>query len=238
MTKPDQSEGDRARDQMLAGEYVLGMLSVEARERVEARLRHDPAFAVIVARWQENLATLEDEEQNFLASPLVLPVMTGDRARRLIGQDRLLLQIWRSTGLWRGFSFALLFLLVRTVLFAERPPAPRQVTPPVLASLQPQAPDSIGLVARYDAGEGRLQITPAATQANDPHSLQLWLSQGSEPARSLGIIPETGEMLVPQTLRKQLAAGATLSVSLEPPGGSMTGRPSGPVLAIGQTPKP
>ncbi|MCY1664867.1 anti-sigma factor [Rhizobium sp. SL86] len=238
MTKPDQSEGDRSRDEVLAGEYVLGVLSLEARERVEARLRHDRAFAAIVARWQENLATLEDEEQAFLSSPLALPVMAGEAGRRSVSQDRLSLQVWRSASLWRGVSFALFFLLVGTILFAERPPVSPQGLPPVLASMQAQAPENIGLLARYDAAAGRLQITPVATESGGAHSLEVWLSQGTDPAVSLGTLPETGEVIVPQALRGQLAAGGTLSVSLEPPGGSTTGKPSGPVLAIGHTLKP
>jgi anti-sigma-K factor RskA len=235
MTKPDQSEGDRARDEVLAGEYVLGMLSVDARERVEARLRSDRAFAAIVARWQENLATLEDEEQGLLSSPLVLPVMAGHLRQRPMAQDRLLLHVWRSANLWRGLTFALLFLLVGTILFAERPTVSPQGTHPVLASLQPQAPETIGMLARYDAVAGRLQVLPAATEEGGPHSLELWLSQGSDPARSLGILPESGEVIVPKALRTQLVAGGTLSVSLEPPGGSISGKPSGPVVAIGHT---
>ena len=238
MTKPDQSEGDRARDEVLAGEYVLGVLSREARERVEARLRHDRAFAAIVARWQENLAPLDDEEQSFLSSPLVLPVMAGEPGGRPVRHDRLLFLVWRSAGLWRAVAFSLLFLLVGTIVFAERPPVSPQGPAPVVASLQAQAPESLGLLARYDAAQGRLQITPAASETGGAHSLELWLSQGTDPAVSLGTLAQTGEVVVPDALRAKMAAGGTLSVSLEPPGGSTTGKPSGPLLAIGHTLKP
>jgi anti-sigma-K factor RskA len=64
--------------------------------------------------------------------------------------------------------------------------------------------------------------------------LQLWaLPQGATAPTSLGLIPAAGEVTVtPQTLRAQ--PGMLIEISLEPPGGSTTGRPTGPVLFIGR----
>lgn len=60
MTSPDRSKGDRSRDEVLAGEYVLGVLSSSDRRLVEERLVRDLAFAAIVRRWQDNLLTVDD----------------------------------------------------------------------------------------------------------------------------------------------------------------------------------
>ena len=38
MSTPDQSKGDRSRDEVLAGEYVLGVLAGAERQKVEERL--------------------------------------------------------------------------------------------------------------------------------------------------------------------------------------------------------
>lgn len=62
MTTPDQSENDRSRDQLLAGEYVLGVLPLDQRRRVEDRIVRDAAFAAMVMRWQENLSSDLDAE--------------------------------------------------------------------------------------------------------------------------------------------------------------------------------
>lgn len=62
MTTPVGGTGSGAHDEVLAGEYVLGVLSGENARQVEARLKNDPQFAAMVRRWQENLTDLDDIE--------------------------------------------------------------------------------------------------------------------------------------------------------------------------------
>ena len=64
--------------------------------------------------------------------------------------------------------------------------------------------------------------------------LQLWaLPPGATAPTSLGLIPAAGQITVtPETIRPQ--PGMLIEISLEPPGGSTTGRPTGPVLFIGR----
>jgi anti-sigma-K factor RskA len=64
--------------------------------------------------------------------------------------------------------------------------------------------------------------------------LQLWaLPQGATAPTSLGLIPASGSFSVtPGGIVPQ--AGMLVEISLEPPGGSPLGRPSGPVLFIGR----
>lgn len=243
MTRPDQSEGDRPRDELLAGEYVLGVLSPEARARVEARMRTDKAFAAIVARWQENLSQVDDEYVTLIQPDLAAPVFRG-RGLELpsrSGPMGPLTGMLNSLALWRGLALCFLFLLVGTVLFAERPASSGKAAAPVLADLQPTEGQPFSLVARYDAASGSLRFTPVSEGASEPHSLQIWMTRGNDPPVSLGVLPPSGlnEVVLSPTLRAKLAsAGATLSISQEPPGGSPTGRPTGPVLAAGQTQLP
>ena len=46
--------------EVLAAEYVLGTLDLEARRRAEARLASDRAFARLVEDWTRRLAPLSD----------------------------------------------------------------------------------------------------------------------------------------------------------------------------------
>ena len=48
MTTQDPESGDSRRDQVIAGEYVLGVLSADDRRKVEARMVLDRAFAAMV----------------------------------------------------------------------------------------------------------------------------------------------------------------------------------------------
>jgi anti-sigma-K factor RskA len=64
--------------------------------------------------------------------------------------------------------------------------------------------------------------------------LQLWaLPQGATAPTSLGLIPPEGRVTVtPDAIRPE--PGMLIEISLEPPGGSPTGRPTGPILFIGR----
>ncbi|MCO5732603.1 anti-sigma factor [Rhizobium sp. SSA_523] len=242
MARRDQSEGDRARDEVLAGEYVLGMLSAEARQRVEARLRHDQPFAAIVSRWEENLVPLEDDDQPAsplrLALPQVLPSLRPVRGMGTpSARGGVLAAAWRSVGLWRSLAFASTFLLAGTVLFAERSAFHAEGAAALRADLATQDTGSISLSAAYDPKTGLLRLAPVAAAADDrPQVLELWLMGDGGASTSLGLVPQkAGDSLVlAPALRQKLVKGATLAVSLEEPGGSATGEPSLPLLALGQ----
>jgi anti-sigma-K factor RskA len=238
MSNPDQSEGDRARDEVLAGEYVLGVLSAEKRAGVEARIRRDRSFAAIVARWEENLSPLNEEYEAIAPPDFILPMVERRvlSARRRQAHGGTLAALWGSLALWRFVALASLFLFAGTMFFNARQPAamaPQPLRP--LAELSGES-NAVSLAARYDASNGRLRLTPIATATQDQHSLELWAIDGADPAVSLGILPQSGEgeLSVPEALRPKLKDGVTLAVSLEPYGGSPSGAPTGPVLAKGK----
>ena len=60
MTTQKPESGDSRRDEVIAGEYVLGALSAEDRRKAEARMATDRNFAAMVIRWQNNLAAFGD----------------------------------------------------------------------------------------------------------------------------------------------------------------------------------
>jgi anti-sigma-K factor RskA len=76
-----------------------------------------------------------------------------------------------------------------------------------------------------------------ALLTNDPRSYELWLiPTGDARPRSLGLI-QPGQPIrldIPADLAGRITPDATLAVSLEPPGGSPTGQPTGPVIANGK----
>lgn len=235
MSTPDQSKGDRSRDEVLAGEYVLGVLSGADRQKVDARLRHDRQFAAMVKRWEENLIQFNDDyaeapppdhlfskiEDRLFMSPATVAAAKGS--------------LWNSLVLWRGLSFASIAALGLVVGFdyAERMrPKPQTALTAELAGEN----QAIALHARYDGTSGRLSVTPVASGGADQKSLELWLVEGDQAPISLGVLPQTGqgELDVPQDLRDRLASGVVLAVSLEPFGGSPTGQATGPVIALGE----
>ena len=232
MSSPDQSKGSRSRDEVLAGEYVLGVLSLDDRHKVEARMRSDRSFAAIVTRWEQNLSSFSDEYESIKPPASVFPKVE----KRIFGDRRGRASAWNSLLVWRSVTFACLFLTAGVIFFSINGVRVGPTTKPLVADLA--APNNaINLVASYDLTNGRLKITPVASEQAEKKSLELWLIKGTAAPIPLGVLPQSGEgeVAIPADLRKQFSAGATIAVSVEPFGGSPSGAPTGPVIASGTT---
>ena len=80
-------------------------------------------------------------------------------------------------------------------------------------------------------------IVPAALLSGDKQkAFELWLIPPGDKPHSLGLIDPLRpvRITVPKSLLPQVNRDAVLAVSLEPPGGSPTGQPTGPVIANGK----
>ena len=236
MSSPDQSKGGRSRDEVLAGEYVLGVLSLEDRLKVETRMRSDRPFAAIVTRWEQNLSSFNDEYEAILPPASVFPKVEkrifGDRPKSRSG-------VWNSLAVWRGLTLASLLIAAGAILYDANGGLRfgANHSKPLVADLAVPASvnGALNLVANFDMASGRLRITPVAAVQAEKKSLELWLIKGSNPAQALGVLPQSGEgeIAIPANLRSQFAAGDTIAISVEPFGGSPSGAPTGPVIAAG-----
>ncbi len=236
MTSKGTKGGDSTRDEVIAGEYVLGVLSAEDRRKVESRLATDRAFAAMVDRWQSNLSSFDDDYQ-----PIAPPKSTyAAIEKRLFAETafapaRQPRGLWNSIGFWRGFSLASVAGIAGLLAFGNgNVLMPRTNRTPLVAEMKGKdAP--IDLVAHYDATSGVLDITPVAAGAAQEKSLELWLVKPDGKTVSLGVLPQTGEgsLSISPDLRTGITKGATLAVSVEPFGGSPTGTATGPVILVG-----
>jgi len=73
-------------------------------------------------------------------------------------------------------------------------------------------------------------VTPVSVQADK--ALELWAVPAKGAPRSLGLISSSGTTVVKRG--KVLQDTAVFAVTLEPPGGSPTGAPTGPILWAGK----
>ena len=231
MSSSDQSKGGRSRDEVLAGEYVLGVLSLEDRQKVERRMRSDRQFAAIVSRWEQNLSGFNDDYEMVAPPASVFPKVE----KRVFGETAFGAPLWGSLLLWRSVAFGSLFLAIGVLMFTvtnntSQPSPGRQLSASLAGQNSP-----INLLANYDTTSGLLRVTPVAAGQPQEKSLELWLIRGSDPAEALGILPQTGEgeIVLPSELHGKLTEGAIIAVSVEPFGGSPTGKPTGNVIASG-----
>lgn len=236
MTIDDRNQERRGSDEVLAGEYVLGVLSIEKRRRVERRMTDDKAFATMVEGWQTDLSSFDGEYLEENPSPAVF----GRIEQRLFGPSKAAAEatgLWNAARFWRWVSLGTSCAAIAAVayVFGVWRLSP-QVGAPLVAELS--APNNeVNLLASFDVSNGRMRIVPVAAGRPQEKSLQLWLVPDGGNPRPLGVLqPDAeGELLIPAELRNSIDDGAVLAVSLEPFGGSPTGLPTGPIVASGTT---
>jgi anti-sigma-K factor RskA len=224
----DPAGGDR----ITAAEYVLGVLGANERRAVERRLPQEPALAAEVAFWEERLGALADA-----VAPVPPPADAWARIARAIGTPAPTARasLWQSLAFWRGFAIASAALATAAVALLAYVALVPEARAPLMATLSGSAGQP-NFVAAVTASGNSIVVVPAALLTNDPRAIELWLIPAGERPRSLGLI-QPGQPIrlnIPPDLAGRLTPDATLAVSLEPPGGSPTGQPTGPVIATGK----
>lgn len=211
----------------LAAEYVLGVLDAGQRRAAERRLAEDPAFAAEVAFWEDRLGPLANE-----VPPVTPPEGVWDRINAQLAPATQPVNLWNSLFFWRWSAFASAALAAASLAVAYvAVVAPARA--PLVATLD--GGGRTGFLATIEPGSKAITIVPASLTNVDQSALELWLIAPGDQPRSLGLI-EAGRpvrITVPANLAGRVAPNAALAVSLEPPGGSPTGAPTGPVIASG-----
>ena len=222
---------------LLAAEYAMGLLEPYEARALEAVAARDPGVAASIARWEERLAPMAALAPTVAPPPVLwsrLELATGIRAPlraegrppSSVRRPGAAVRAWRSPGLWRGV--ATLAIAASVAAFVLLPP--RQSTQ-FVAALVPASGQPSAFVATV-RGDGRVVLTAVSPGAvpND-RDLELWaLTQGASAPVSLGVLPAVGRTLSPAV---EPGGGTQLLVSLEPRGGSPTGKPTGAVLYQG-----
>lgn len=203
-------------DDALAAEYVIGLLDAEAREAASRRIRADAGFEARVSVWEAYLEDL-NEQYGTLLPP----------ARVKAAIDRRLFQTRKRRWLgWIPMGLAAAVVLVAFVLLPQIILAPADLR----AQLESDGSPYVFSVA-VDLDGQHIDMAVLSGEALTDGTFELWLIPEGGAPFSLGTF-DTAERLdlVPDVV---LAADTTLAISLEPSGGSPTGAPTGPVVAIG-----
>ena len=214
----------------LAAEYAVGTLQGAARRRFERSLKDDPPLRRLVAEWQARLAPLDAA-----AAPVAPPKRVWETIQQRIAPASRQARLWNSLGFWRGtgvVSSLAAALLAAVLLLAP----PREMM--VVVMSDDQARPAITVSWRpAQMGEKRLHVRVMGHQTMAPDTTwELWMmpAGGGNPV-SLGLINthEAQTVMVPPQLQEAINTAVGLAMSVEPRGGSPTGRPTGPVLYQG-----
>jgi anti-sigma-K factor RskA len=211
---------------LLAGEYVLGLLHGAARRRFERLLMESGALRAEVAAW----------EQRFAAWSLTLAPVTppGYLGWRILGQIR---RESRGRGsharntFWRAWAVAATLVLA-VIVVSERLTPPVEQKPAAVALVSDAKGQPLWLISVHPEAH---RIDMKAVIPNPPpagKSYELWMLPESGNPVPMGLMNESGSAseTVSAELLARLTGAKGLAISLEPQGGSPTGQPTGPVL--------
>jgi anti-sigma-K factor RskA len=219
-------------DDVLAGEYVLGVLDSAQHRGLEARLRSDRAFAERVAYWERRFAPWLDD-----IAPVEPPERVWQRVCGRLGWTDARASIWQSLTFWRGAAVvATLIAAVAVGLSVLRAPQPPTTLNPSVVTPLAHDDGTPAWLVSVDRARGTVAIVPVPGP-RDPQGRvpELWLIPPGQAPRSLGLVSvdQSRTVAVPAELRASLASGSVLAVSLEQPSGIPHAAPAGPIIAKG-----
>ncbi len=220
--------------EVMAGDYVIGLLDTRHAQRVRAAIQVDPAWREAVATWEARLAPL-----TVLARPEPPPGNVWDRieARVAPAEAPRVRQERRSYHIWRVVAgLAVLGMLgAAGYLYYARRPAERLIA--VLANDR-NLPGV--LLERDRKGDLTFINLPAASgrvlQAPSGKVLQIWaVAVGAQAPTNLGVLPyePVRQLTIPARLFTP-APDMVIQITVEQEGGSTTGRPIGPTIFVGR----
>ncbi|UVK41425.1 anti-sigma factor [Mesorhizobium sp. AR10] len=238
MTLAQENGPERGGDDLLAAEYVLGVLAADERQIVSGRIDAETGFARLVDGWEVHFSPLG------VAYPEVQPPATVKVAvdRRLFASTATTSTataqpsagLWSSLAFWRGLATAAVAALAIYIAVPYINPPVEQPQTRLVASLAADGSDVKYLVV-YDAAKHDVGLSHVSGERAAGKDFELWMIEGKNPPVSMGVIPAgaSTHLTITPAVQEKLAQGAVLAVSVEPSGGSPTGQPTGPVVAAG-----
>ncbi len=221
-------------DEILAGEYALGLLSPEEALAAEARMKTDAALSLRVAWWRDQFSPLAEEAGTAPGDH----VWRGIEMQLGVNDNSVdAARPWKwATGGMGAVAAALLVVIALRPAAQPVPVTTTLPTPaaPMVASLSGER--GMAVTVAFDSASRRLLVTPVTLDPGKGDA-ELWvIPVGKTVPVSLGVIDAkaAGSHQIDQPRAALLAPGATFAISQEARGGSPTGTASGPIVASGK----
>jgi anti-sigma-K factor RskA len=228
---PDENDLD-----LLAGEYVLGVLDLDERRAVAARRLAEPQLDAAILRWENRLAPLlayiaaeppPPELWARIERELARSPVTGDLVALLQRRAR----HWKITALAAG---ALAASLALGLGLSERG---RLAAPQNFVAVLQKDAASPAFVVSVDLSTRELTIRPLDAVAPVGKSYELWIiNEKLGPPKSLGVV-EKADFTSNDKLRAyspEVVKSSLYAITVEQAGGSPDGKPSGPPVFAGK----
>jgi anti-sigma-K factor RskA len=228
-------------DPDLVDEYVLGLIEGADRAAFELRLEEEPDLRAAVARSRDRFVELD----------LTAPALTLDEAlwtpvARLKGEVGRTIgrgdtppappanlphaPPGRVRGYFRTAAAAGIGLMIGAGLSFTT----LQPDPIVLTVLVDAAGTPLAVVEDFGSAEARVRFV-ADVAVPEGRQMQVWTLPSPETGPvSLGVLDAVGAARLQGPTLPRPASEQLYEITLEPAGGSPTGRPTGPILGVGR----
>ena len=231
-------------DDDIAGEFVLGTLDAAERDAALARRAIDPAFDTAVAAWEDRLAPLTEGIAEAVPPahlwPAILARIAG-RAPTSVRSDVMPYDtnvvLFRQVVRWRRIAGSMTALAAALALWAAIGPLVQGGSnrPQMIAVLM-KGGDAPAYLMRLSLRDDEIAVRPVSAKTPEGKSYELWVIDPALGApRSLGTLGDaSGLHKIPSDVSSDVARRGTYAVTVEPLGGSPTGKPSGAPVFVGQ----
>lgn len=221
--------------QNLAADFVLGTLDGTAHTQAERLMASDPAFARAVNDWRQRLSDFDVTAETVPPQPAL-----WSRIENALGASvpadapsaGWLTQLWNNLNAWRAIGLAAAtaaMLLAVGLGFAVRE---AQRTPAMIAVLVDGNKAGAVVHVFNDGRAVLLPLTDIAVPAD--RALQVWTLPSRERGPvSIGLMQQAHNLNLMLKGLPAPRADQLFEITLEPKGGSPTGRPTGPILFKG-----
>jgi anti-sigma-K factor RskA len=226
-------------DDFAAAEYALGTLDPGERAVMAARRLREPDLDEAIRAWEARLAPLAEAAGPIEPPRDLLPAIEA-RIRGAPPEEpasATLAGLRRSVTRWRAAAIAASIVAgVLAVGFVARETAREAAPHEYVAVLQKDAA-SPAFAITVDLDKREFTVRPVAAAAPPGKAYELWLIEPKIGApRSLGVIAADSATRGANLAQydRAVVEGATYAVTVEPPGGSPDGKPSGPPVFVGK----
>jgi anti-sigma-K factor RskA len=223
----------------LAGELALGTLEGAELQRALQLEARDAVFREAVIAWRLRLAPLDETAAPLTPTPSlwarIEAGLSAPRSPSAPAEPSRLARLWDSLNFWRPLGLAggmagLVLAAVLAVTVARGP-----ITPVYVAVLNTSEGRAAAVVNVYSNGQVTL-IPLEDISVPQGRIIEVWTLQTREQGPvSIGRIDRARTLKLDLKNLRKPEANHLFELTLEPPGGSPTGKPTGPILMKGLT---
>lgn len=224
----------------LAAEYVLGTLSPAERTAVNARRQREHDLDAAIEAWEARLMPLAETVPAVEPSPGLLAGIEAKIARG--AGDSTVVELQQRVARWRRLAIAASAAAACMVVAFGLRELTRTPQPVSYVGVFQKDDQSPAFLLTVDLETRMLSIRVVAADRPADKTYQLWIAseQSGGVPQSLGLIQDPTQITraALTSYDPAVVQRATFGVSLEPLGGSPTGRPTGPALHSKLIPAP